>query len=144
MPLTSTLPSKCRVPTLNWLEYATLAYSTTLTGITIAVLVNCEREPQYFQNLNVAKSTAAVPTSHGHMARVIDGSGNLNPKLTVARAARMVQPPHFEGPNVAVEALFNTWDSFRNSKVMWRPNPEMPRGDVMPKVDTDGSTAPGA
>ncbi len=25
------------------------------------------------------------------------------------------------------------WDSFRTSKVMWRPNPEMPRGDVTPE-----------
>ncbi len=101
--------------------------------VTIAVLVNCEREPQYFPNLDVAKSAAAGPTWRGHMARVIDGSGNLNLKITVPRAARMVQPPHFEGPNVAVEALFNTWDSFRASKVMWRPNPEMPWGDVTPE-----------
>ncbi len=44
----------------------------------------------------------------------------------------MVQPPHFEGPNVAVEALLGMWDSFRTSKTMWRPNPKMPREDVTP------------
>ncbi len=67
------------------------------------------------------------------MARVISGSGNLNSKLTVPRAARMVQPPNSDGPNVAVESLFGMWDSFRQSKVMWRPNPKMPRGDVTPE-----------
>ncbi len=67
------------------------------------------------------------------MARVIDGPGNLNSKITMARAARLVQPPNFDGPNVAVESLFGMWDSFRTSKVMWRPNPEMPRGDVTPE-----------
>ncbi len=109
------------------------AHSKLAARVTIAVLVNCEREPQYFPNLDVAKSAAAAPTWRGHMARVIDGSGNLNSKLTVPRAARMVQPPHFEGPNVAAESLFGMWDSFRNSKVMWRLNPEMPRGDVTPE-----------
>ncbi len=64
---------------------------------------------------------------------MIDGSGNLNSKISVPKAAKMVQPLHFEGPNVAVEALFNTWDSFQRSKMMWRPNPEMPLGDVTPE-----------
>ncbi len=82
------------------------AHAKLAARVTIAVLVNCEREPQYFPNLNVAKSVAAAPTWRGHMARVIDGSGNLNSKLTMSTAARMVQPPHFEGPNVAVESLF--------------------------------------
>ncbi len=109
------------------------AHSKLGARVTIAVLVNCKREPQYLPNLDVVKSTAAAPTWRGHMAQVIDGSGNLNSKITVSRAARMVQPPHFEGPNVAVEALFGTWDSFRTSKVMWRPNPEMPHGDVTPE-----------
>ncbi len=109
------------------------AHSKLAARVTIAVLVNCEREPQYFPNLDVAKSAAAAPTWHGHMARVIDGSGNLNSKITVARAARLVQPPNFEGSNIAVESLFGMWDSFRKSKVMWRPNPEMPRGDVTPE-----------
>ncbi len=108
-------------------------HSKPVARVTIAVLVNCEREPQYFLNLDVAKSTAATPTWRGHMARVIDGSGNLNSKLTVSRATRLVQPPNFEGPNIAVESLFGMWDSFRKSKVMWRPNPEMPRGDVTPE-----------
>ncbi len=96
-------------------------------------MVNCEREPQYFPNLDAAKSAAAAPTWCSHQARVIDGSGNLHSKISVSKAARVVQPPHFEGPNVAVEALFGMWDSFRTSKTMWRPNPEMPRGDVTPK-----------
>ncbi len=109
------------------------AHHKLAARVTIAVLVNCEREPQYFPNLDVAKFAAAEPTWRGHMARVIDRSGNLNSKLTVPRATRMVQPPHFEGPNVAVEALFNMWNSFRASKVMWRPNPEMPRGNVTPE-----------
>ncbi len=30
--------------------------------VMIAVLVNCEREPQYFPNLDVAKSAAATCT----------------------------------------------------------------------------------
>ncbi len=107
------------------------SYHKHAARVTIAVLVNCEREPQYFPNLDVAKSAAATPTWRGHTARVIDGSGILNPKLTVAIAARKVQPPHYEGSNVAVESLFGIWDSFRTSKMMWRPNPEMPRGDVM-------------
>ncbi len=109
------------------------AHSRLAARVTIAVLVNCEHEPQYFPNLDVAKSTAATPMWRGHMAWVIDGSGNLNPKISVSKGAKMVQPPHFEGPNTAVEALFNTCYSFRKSKLMWRPNPEMPRGDVTPE-----------
>ena len=108
-------------------------HSNLAAQVTIAVLVNCEREPQYFPNLDVAKSAAAAPTWRGDMAWVIDGSGNLNSKLTVSRAARLVQPPNFKGPNVAVESLFRMWDSFRKSKVMWKLNPEMPRGDVTPE-----------
>ncbi len=84
------------------------AHSRLAGRVTIAVLVNCKHEPQYFPNLDVAKSAAAAPTWCGHMARVIDGSGNLNLKISVSKATKMVQPHHFEGPNVAVEALFNT------------------------------------
>ncbi len=109
------------------------AHSKLAAHVTIAVLVNCKRKPQYFPNLDVAKSAAAAPTWRGHMAQGINGSGNLNSKITVSRADRMVQPPHFEGPNVAVETLFGMWDFFHTSKVMWRPNPEMPRGDVTPE-----------
>ncbi len=109
------------------------AHSKLAARVTIAVVVNCEREPQYFPNLDVAKSAAAAPMWCGHQARVIDGSGNLNPKIAVSKATCMVQPPHFEGPNVAVGALFGIWDFFRTSKTMWRPNPEMPRRDVTPK-----------
>ena len=109
------------------------AHHKLAAHMTIAVLVKCERKLQYFPNLDVAKSVAAAPTWRGHQARVIDGSGNLNLKITVPKVAHMVQPPHFEGPNVAVETLFGIWDSFRTSKTVWRPNPEMPRGDVTPK-----------
>ncbi len=77
------------------------AHSKYTARVTIAVLVNCEREPQYFPNLDVAKSAAAAPTWRGHQAPVIDGSGNLHSKISVPKAARMVQPPLFEGPNVA-------------------------------------------
>ncbi len=109
------------------------AHHKNAARATIAVLVSCEREPQYFLNLDVANSAAAAPTWRGHTTRVIDGSGKLNNKLTVAKAARMMQPPHFGSSNTAVESLFSIWDSFRTSKVMWRPNPEMPRGDVTPE-----------
>ncbi len=44
------------------------AHSRLAARVTIAVLVNCEREPQYFPNLDVAKSAAAAPTWRGHMA----------------------------------------------------------------------------
>ncbi len=108
------------------------AHSTRMARVTMAVLVICEREPQYFPNLDVAKSAAAAPRWRGHQALVIDGLGNLHSKISVSKATHMVQPPHFEGPNVAVETLFGMWDSFRTSKTMWRPNPEMPRGDVTP------------
>ncbi len=108
-------------------------HSKQVADITIEVLVNCEREPQYLPNLDVAKSAAAAPTWHDHQAQVVDGSGNLHPKISVPKAAGMVQPPNFDGPNSAVEALFNMWDSFRTSKNMWRPNPEMPHGDATPE-----------
>ncbi len=75
---------------------------------------------------------AAAPTWRGHQTRVIDRLGNVHSKISVSKATRMVQPPHFDGPNVAVEALFVMWDSFSTSKMMWRPNPEMSRGDVTP------------
>ncbi len=118
------------------------AHSKLAARITITVLVNCEREPQYFPNLDVAKFAAAAPTWHGHQTSVINGSGNPNSKIAVPKAARMVQPPHFEGPNVAVEALFGIWDSFRTSKTMWRPNPEMPRRDVTPEGCLQTLTVP--
>ncbi len=44
------------------------AHSKLAARVTITVLVNCERELQYFPNLDVAKSAAATPTWRGHMA----------------------------------------------------------------------------
>ncbi len=108
-------------------------HTPPVVRVTIAVLVNCECEPEYFPNLDIAKLAAAAPTWHGHQMRVIDGSGNFHPKISAQKAARLVQPQNYIGPNVAVEAIFYSWDSFRNSKHMWRPNPEMPHEDVMPK-----------
>ncbi len=70
-------------------------HSKRAACITIAVLVNCEREPQYFPNLDVAKSAAAAPMWHGHQARVVDGSANLHPKICMPKAAKMVQAPQF-------------------------------------------------
>ncbi len=109
------------------------AHSKRAARVTIAVLVNCKREPQYFPNLDVAKSAAAAPTWRGHQARGVDRSGNLHPKISVPKAAKMVQPPNFKGSNVAVEALFGMWDSFRTTKPMWRLNPEMSHGDETPE-----------
>lgn len=101
--------------------------------VTIAVLVNCTREPQHFLNLDVAKSAAAAPTWRGHQAQSVDGSGNVHSKIPVSKAAKMVQPSNYTGPNVALEALFHMWDSFHTSKTMWRPNPEMRQGDATPE-----------
>ncbi len=88
--------------------------------VTIAVLVNCEREPQYFPNLDVAKSAAAASTWRGKKGKVVDGDGNyLCSDKTPTHAARQVLPRFFGGSN-------------RSSKIMWRPNPAMPEGDVTP------------
>ncbi len=106
------------------------AHSPRVARFTIAVLVNCKPEPQYFPNLDVAKSAAAAPTWRGHQAQSVDGSGNVHSKIPVSKAAKMVQPSNYTGPNVALEALFHMWDSFHTSKTMWRPNPEMRQGDA--------------
>ncbi len=44
------------------------AHSKIAARVTIVVLVNCERKPHYFPNLDVAKSASAAPTWRGHMA----------------------------------------------------------------------------
>ncbi len=113
---------------------ANSVHNPPVAHVSIAVLVNCEREPQYLPNLNVANPAAAALTWCGHQMRVIDGSGNCNSKISAQEAARMVQLQNYIGPNVAVEDIFDSWDSCRSSKQMWRLNPEMPRGDVMPET----------
>ncbi len=103
------------------------------TRVTIAVLVNCEREPQYFPNLDVAKSAAAASTWRGKKGKVVDGDGNyLSSDKTPIQAARQVLPRFFGSANPAIEAIFKGWTAYRNSKVMWRVNPAMPEGDVTP------------
>ncbi len=47
--------------------------------VTVTVLVNCEREPQYFPNRDVAKSAAAASTWRGKKGKVVDGDGNSYP-----------------------------------------------------------------
>ncbi len=90
--------------------------------ITVAVLVNCEREPQYFPNLDVAKSAAAASTWRGKKGKVVDGDGNyLGSDKTLTQAARQVLPRFFGSSNPAVEAIFKGWEAYRSSKVMWRP-----------------------
>ncbi len=57
--------------------------------VTIAVLVNCEHEPQYFLNLDVAKSAAAACTWWGKKGKVVDGDGNYNSSdIAPAQVAR--------------------------------------------------------
>ncbi len=46
--------------------------------VTIAVLVNYEHEPQYFPNLDVAKSAAAACIWRGKKGKVVDGDDNYN------------------------------------------------------------------
>ncbi len=101
--------------------------------VTVAVLVNCEREPQYFPNLDMAKSAAAASTWRGKKGKVVDGNGNyLGSDKSPTQAARQVLPRFFGNSNPAVEAIFKGWDAYHSSKVMWRPNPAMPEGDVTP------------
>ena len=101
--------------------------------VMVAVLVNCEREPQYFPNLDVAKSAAAASTWRGKKGKVVDGDGNyLCSDKTPTHAARQVLPRFFGSSNPAVEAIFKGWEAYRSSKIMWRPNPAMPEGDVTP------------
>ncbi len=101
--------------------------------VTVAVLVNCEREPQYFPNLDVAKSAAAASIWRGNKGKVVDGDGNyLGSDKTPTQAARQVLPTFFGSANPAVEAIFKGWTAYHNSKVMWRPNPAMPEGDATP------------
>ncbi len=102
--------------------------------VTVAVLVNCEREPQYFPNLDVAKSAAAASTWRGKKGKVVDGDGNfIGSDKTPTQAARQVLPRFFGSSNPAMEAIFKGWEAYRSSKVMWKPNPAMPGGDVTPK-----------
>ncbi len=101
--------------------------------VTIAVLVNCEREPQYFPNLDEAKSAAAASTWRGKKGKVVDGVGNYNSSnISPAQAARRVLPRNFGNSNPAIEAIFKGWTAYRKSKLMWRPNPAMPGEDVTP------------
>ncbi len=101
--------------------------------ITVAVLVNCEREPQYFPNLDVAKSATAASTWRGKKGKVVDGDRNYNDSdKTPTQAAGQVLPRFFGNFNPVVEAIFKGWMAYRKSKVMWRPNPAMPDGDVIP------------
>ena len=86
--------------------------------VTIAVLVNCEREPQYFPNLDVAKSAAAASTWRGKKGKVVDGDGNyLSSNKAPTQAARQVLPRFFGSSNPAVEAIFKGWMAYRNSKL---------------------------
>ncbi len=100
--------------------------------VTLAVLVDCEREPQYFPNLDVAKSAASASTWRSHQVKVVDGDGQFNSTITPERVARVTMPVHYEGTSSAVVAIFKSWGSFRKLKEFWRPNPRMPSGDVTP------------
>ncbi len=102
--------------------------------VTLAVLVDCEREPQYFPNLDVAKLAASASTWRSHQVKVVDGDGQFNSTVTPERAARVTMPVHYEGTSPAVVAIFKLWGSFRKLKEFWRPNPSMPSGDVTPET----------
>ncbi len=110
--------------------------------VTLAVLVDCEREPQYFPNLDVAKSTASASTWRSHQVKVVDGDGQYNSSVTPERAARVVMPVFYEGTSPALIAIFKSWGSFRKWKEFWRPNPAMQSGDVTP--DTSPRARPAA
>ncbi len=101
--------------------------------ITVAVLVTCEREPQHFPNLDVAKSAAAASAWRGKKGKVVDGDGNYNSfDISPIQAASRVLPRYIGSSNPAVEAIFKGWTAYRKSKIMWRPNPAMPDVDVTP------------
>ena len=84
--------------------------------VTLAVLVDCEREPQYFPNLDVAKSAASASTWRSHQVKVVDGDGQFNSTVTPKRAARVVMPVFYEGTSPAVVVIFKSWGSFRKLK----------------------------
>ncbi len=63
----------------------------------------------------------------------MDGNGNfISSDKTPTQAAWQVLPRFFGSSNPAVEAIFKGWTAYRKSKIMWRPNPVMPEGDVTP------------
>ena len=63
----------------------------------------------------------------------MDGDGNYNSSdISPVQAARRVLPRSFGNTSPAVEAIFKGWTAYRQSKMMWRPNPAMPAVDVTP------------
>ena len=119
--------------TTAWTSKYRVVHKPPVARVTIAVLVNCKREPQYFPNLDVAKSAAAASAWRGKKGKVVDGDGNYNSSdNTPAQAASRVLPRFFGSSNPAVEAIFKGWTAYRKSNVMWRPNQAMPDGDVTP------------
>ncbi len=86
--------------------------------ITIAVLLNCEREPQYFPDMDVAKSASEASTWHGKKVRVVDGDRIFNANLGLSKAVKKVLPRGFGGVSPAVEALFKGWMAFCKSQAM--------------------------
>ncbi len=77
--------------------------------VTIAVLVNCERKPQYFPNLDVAAAS-----TWGKKGKVLDGDGHYSDDdLSPTLAAKKTLSRGFGGPNLAVEAIFKGWTAHR-------------------------------
>ncbi len=98
-------------------------YKPVAPRVTIAVLVNCECEPQYFPNVDVAKSASAASCWRGKKGKVVDGDGNyLDSDKAPTQAARQVLPRFFGNTNPAVEAILKSCTAYRKSKIMWRPN----------------------
>ncbi len=74
--------------------------------VNLAVLVDCECKPQYFPNLDVAKSAVSASTWQSHQVKVVDRDGVYNPSVTPERAARVIAPAFYDGPSCVVEAIF--------------------------------------
>ncbi len=105
--------------------------------VTVAVLVQLDREVQYLPDQNVAKSASAT-IMRVRKTRVFNDNGSLreedSKRISLYTAARTLFPCGWGSDHSEpVHSLLKCWHAYHASRVGQRFTPPMPQGDVTPE-----------
>ncbi len=99
----------------------------------MAVLVDCQHEPQFLPDMVVAQSAYVVAGRAMHQARPFTQNGETQDNLKLEVAAKRLFPWGYgDGDSAAVLDQMKAWETFRTLSMGQQENPPMPTGYVTP------------
>ncbi len=88
------------------------------TRVTVAVLVDCPREPQFLPGMVVAQSASVAAGRATHQARPLTQKGEVQENMSLETAAKWLLPRGYgDRYSIAILEQLKAWEAFRTLNI---------------------------